>query len=365
MASINILRFKLEDSYSLIPNLSKTKDFLINDDLYIAYIEYLFADYRIYKILQLNSKMELNKYFSKIIESAYLITYIVEFAKLFPEPLNDIISHGNELIENVKSQLNDKELEEFNKYVPQKNKVLLPNFKIPNVRLSGFSSPTEEETTNAYIRKLTKDFSTYERSLNDNLRWYVNNKELNSTREHILNKITHLLSDYYSPVIDQVMEERTQQMTDDFDSWEQILKTERNEYAKKRCDSIIIDETHQTMYANATHSSEEEKNKLESEITTKRQEIDLKISTMEDSLEEEEQHINRVLNEETESFNKITQAYKALKLHYETIENHRKQQEKIKEEEEEEKQQQDKIAKIEQLRRKRLDRRSRVIETKL
>jgi hypothetical protein len=365
MASINILRFKLEDSYSLIPNLSKTKDFLINDDLYIAYTEFLIADYRIYKIRQLNSKMELNKYFSKIIESAYLITYIVELAKLFPEPLNDIISQGNELIENVKSQLNDKELEEFNKYVPQKNKVLLPNFKIPNVRLYGFSYPTEEETTNAYIRKLTKDFSTYERSLNDNLRWYVNNKELNSTREHILNKITYLLSDYYSPVIDQVMEERTQQMTNDLDSWEQILKTDRNESAKNRGDLIIIDETNQTIYANATHSSEEEKNKLESEITTKRQEIDLKISTIEDSLEEEEQHINRVLNEETESFNKITEAYKALKLHYETIENDRKQQEKIKEEEEEEKQQQDKIAKIQQLKKQREERRNTTIETKL
>jgi len=361
----NILRFKLEDSYSLIPNLSKTKDFLINDDLYIAYIEYLFADYRIYKIRQLNFKMELNKHFSKIIESAYLITYVVDLAKLFTEPLNDIIAQGSELIENVKSQLNAEELEEFNKYIPQKNKVLLPNFEIPIPRFSGFGGSTEERTRNSYIRELQKHFSTYKGSLNDNVIWYVNNKDVNSPREHILNKITHLLSDYYSPVIDQVMEERTQQMTDDLDSWDQILKTDRNEYAKNTGESIIINETNETKHTNSRRASEEEKTKLESEIMSKRQEIDLKKNSMEDSLEEEQQHINRVLNEETESFNKISEAYKALKLHYETIENHRKQQEKNKKEEEETTQNDEEFAKIQQLRKQREERRSRERETKL
>jgi hypothetical protein len=137
-----IKRFKLEESYSLIPNLTKTKNFLINDDFYQAYIEYLFAEYRFKKIEKIyEGELNSSIHFSQIINFAYLITYIIEIARKLPPTISEttlIIKNGNELIEDVKSQLNTEELEEFNKYVPQKNMVLIPDFEIEK---TAFFSP--------------------------------------------------------------------------------------------------------------------------------------------------------------------------------------------------------------------------------
>ena len=206
----------------------------------------------------------------------------------------------------------------------------------------------------------------YEQNLKFHLTQYIEiKKNYSISEEPIFNKIAHLLSDYYNPVIDSLIEEMTEKMKVDFNLWDEmleIIKTSNKDYYQTLNDLFITRENYKIIIENATP---EEKQTEEHNLVTQVSQYELKQQRSLELVREEPVKIRNILEEERVFFNTKNETYERLKDVYENAEKERKEQEQMKKEQEESKQHEDEIAKIEQLRRKRTERRNTTIETKL